>query len=290
MKSVFLEYWYKRAISRLIVKDFWQGFIYCFKGYLMFLAVIIPLQRFFIYAPSSRMIIHAGDISALEESYPTADGLELTAWYVAAAKNFPTIVMFHGNAGNISHRGGKMSYFISQGYGFLLAEYRGYGGNRGRPSEGLLYSDARSVLRWLQEEKGVRLDDIVVYGESIGTGIAVQMALENPKLHALVLEAPIKNIPDVAVSKMPWLWPVGFMVLDRYENDLKIPHIRMPLLIVHGTKDEIVPLEHGKFIYEKASSDKKVLEIVKDGRHNNLDQYGLLQRIDNFLSGFKLNE
>jgi fermentation-respiration switch protein FrsA (DUF1100 family) len=280
----YFHYWKTRAREGRLAKDFFGAVLYLLKGYVIFVVLLIPLQRVLIYAPAKPWAVSPEKIGADIVQYKTADGLQITSWYRPAAGSMPTIVMFHGNAGNISYRYQKFSAMTAQGYGFLLAEYRGYGGNAGRPTEGGFCADARAGLSWLQG-KGIAQEDIVIYGESIGTGVAVQMALEYPQARALVLEAPFESLPAVARAEMPWLAPVAFLALDRYENILKAPDIRMPLLVVHGSDDEVIPLSQGVGVFNAGGSAHKKMEVLKGGRHNDLFNHGLMDVIDSFLSG-----
>lgn len=257
--------------------------LYCLKGYLFFLVAVVPLQREMVYHPAANWIAAPEVYGAQAVRYKSADGIDLASWYAPPKEGKPVIAMFHGNAANISHRAYKMDYFVKQGYGFLLVEYRGYSGLAGRPTEEGLYNDARAALEWLITEKSVAEHDIILYGESIGSGVASQMALEHKGVKALIFEAPLRSVPDVGKSKMPWLYPVMFLTLDVFDNMAKAPYFKMPLLIVQGTEDEVIPVHHGKDLYAVAGSKKKELVILEGGKHNDLANYGMFLHMGRFL-------
>jgi|AntRauTorcE11897_2_1112592.scaffolds.fasta_scaffold01249_7 hypothetical protein len=265
-------------------KDILAAILYILKAYVLAAAVIILLQRFFLYQPMDDWATTPDQYGAQTVSYRTADGIGLTSWFCPPKQNSnnPVLVMFHGNAGNISHRAYKQNFFCKQGFGFLLAEYRGYGGNEGSPSETGLYSDARAALKWLGSQQGIETSEIILYGESVGSGVATQMALENQEIKALILEAPFTSVPDAMGDVLPWLKPFGFMVLDKYHNLSKAPYLEMPVFILHGNQDSVIPHHHGQSLYEKISAPKDI-KIFDGGGHNNLVDYGLLPEIQTFI-------
>jgi fermentation-respiration switch protein FrsA (DUF1100 family) len=200
----------------------------------------------------------------------TADDLELVAWFAPPKKKDGKIViLFHGNAGNLAGRGIKARYFLGRDYGVLLSEYRGFGRNPGSPSEEGLYKDARAVLKWL-EEKLYSPAQFVLYGESIGTGVAVQMALETQPKY-LILEAPFSSAAEVAKLTYPYL-PVDFMMHDRFDSLEKIPKVYANLLIVHGDEDPVIPIELGKKLFDAANHPKEFCSIARGG-HSDLYDY-----------------
>jgi len=233
-------------------------------------------QRYFIYVPDiTRPQPAAFGASDMEEiSVHTDDDLTLHGWYKAPAqkrKKKPVLLMFHGNAGHIGIRAFKARPFLKKGYGFLLAEYRGYGGNPGKISEAGFYDDARAYIKWLGEN-GVPPENIVLYGESVGTGVAVQMAVEYPDIRAIALEAPYTALHKVAQKHM-FLLPATLMLKDRFENTQKIVGVTAPLLIFNGALDRIVPPVMGQALYD-AANEPKTLEIFPYAGHNDLYLHG----------------
>lgn len=267
------------------MKNFQHIALYCIKGFLMAVAVIIAAQRFFLYHPSAAWLGQPEQFHAAAVTYATQDNIALTSWYCAPQEGKPVFVMFHGNAGNLSMRGFKQDFFCAQGYGFLLAGYRGYGGNAGSPSENGFYSDARAALSWLMSEQKIDEGNIIIYGESIGTGVASQMALEYREAKALVLEAPLTSVPDMVGSVMPWMRPFKYMVLDDYDNLSKAPYFDMPTIVLHGSEDEVIPVETGKAVFAALGGIPKKLVLLKGGHHNDLTNFGLLQEIREFVKG-----
>ena len=212
--------------------------------------------------------------------FATVDGLSLRAWYKPAERGRPTVVYFHGNAGHFGERAFKARFFIDRGYGFLLTSYRGYSGNPGRPSEAGVYRDARAALGFLAGE-GIAAHQTVLYGESLGTGVAVEMAsVVRPA--ALVLEAPFTSLADVAADRFWWA-PARWLVRDRFESAAKISAIRSPLLIVHGERDRTVPVKFGKRLFDAAAQPKEI-RLLPEAAHVDLFDHGAGEIVAAFLS------
>ncbi|TAL40307.1 MAG: alpha/beta hydrolase [Alphaproteobacteria bacterium] len=201
----------------------------------------------------------------------TADGLDLVAWFAPPRqKGGKIVVLFHGNAGNLAGRAIKARYFIDRGYGCLLCEYRGFGGNPGRPTEQGLYHDARGALKWL-EDNGYIPAQLVIYGESIGTGVAVQVASEiQPR--QLILEAPFASAVEIAKRSYPIL-PVDWMMHDRYDSIGKIGKVHCSLLIVHGDEDPVIPIDSGKRLFDAANHPKEFCAITGGGHSDLYDHH-----------------
>ncbi len=231
--------------------------LYCAAGYGVFGGAMYLGQRRLIYRPDRSVPsrIRAGSEDMREVTLTTEDGLDLRAWYRPPTKaGLPTLLYLHGNGGHIGYRGHKVRPFLDAGYGVLLVSWRGYGGNPGRPSEQGLYRDARAGLALLKQT-GVASADIFVYGESIGSGPAVQMAVETP-VGGVILEAPFTSIPDIAQQRY-WYVPARFLVRDQFDNLAKISTIGAPLLILHGDRDTTVPVRHGRALLAAARPPKR---------------------------------
>lgn len=216
----------------------------------------------------------------------TADGLDLFAWYAEPRdENGPVVAYMHGNAGHVGFRNLRAREFLSRGFGMLLIEYRGFGGNPGRITEEGLHADGRAGIEWLQKQ-GVPVDRIVLYGESIGSGIATQLATEYDA-GALILEAPLDSAVSVGRRIYPFL-PVGLLMFDRFDNIERIDGIDMPLLVMHGTADQVVPYEFGKRLFD-AAREPKTMITVEGGRHENHYEYTyVVKRIFAFLDQYDL--
>ncbi|MEZ5919167.1 MAG: alpha/beta hydrolase [Alphaproteobacteria bacterium] len=255
--------------------------------YLAVCAFMFLYQRHLMYFPDTVR----PDAPAVEEivKLRTVDGLDLQGWYFAPRnQGKPVIAVFHGNAYHALGRMPKLQRYRDAGYGLLLAEYRGYGGNPGSPTEEGLYKDARAFLQWLRMEKGVEPSKTVLYGESLGTGVAVQMAAEaaeNEPYSALILEAPFSATVDLA-RKTYFYLPVDLLMKDQFRSREKIGKIRMPLLVLHGDRDEVVPLQSGQALFEAAHNPKTFI-VIDGGTHHNLYSYGAASYVTDFLSGLE---
>jgi uncharacterized protein len=201
----------------------------------------------------------------------TAEGLELEAWFQAPPDKGKVIVFFPGNAGNLSNRWGFAGSYVRHGYGVYMCEYPGYGGNPGTPSEQTLYAAGRAGLKWLGEN-GFKPKDLIILGESIGSGVAVQMALETPPAY-MVLESAFTSIVDVMKYRHPDL-PVETMFDDnKFDNLDKMARVKTHILFVHGEKDSLIPIRFAEKLFEAANAPKEFMTI-KGSDHNDLYMYG----------------
>jgi len=225
---------------------------------LIYLSVLIYLfffQRNLLYHPNENN--YSGDklkVDIEEVQIKTSDNINLLGWFHKKNLNkFKTIVYFHGNAGRLENRIHKLNHFKDMNINFLIISWRGFSGNSGNPSEQGLYKDGKSAIDWLKN-MGLEDKDIIIYGESLGTGIATEIA-QNKKFAGLILETPFTSMIDAAKNVYPYI-PVGLLLKDRYENDKKIKNINIPLLVMHGEEDQIIPFKMGKKIYEIANKPK----------------------------------
>jgi fermentation-respiration switch protein FrsA (DUF1100 family) len=233
------------------------------------------LQRSLMYFPAAALPSPAA--AGVPEMVPvtprTDDGMALVAWYAAArAPRSPTIVYFHGNAGNIADRAYKVRPMLDAGLGVLLVSYRGYGGTPGTPSEAGLFADGRAALDFLSSH-GVAAEKIVVYGESLGSRVAVRLASER-RLGAVVLEAPFTSAADTGQRAYPFL-PVRQLIRDRFDSLSRIAAIGALLLIVHGERDRVVPVDHGRRLLVAALEPKEGVFLPEAG-HNDAFEYGAM--------------
>ena len=237
--------------------------------YLMIALLMFGCQRSFLYFPDrSAPDLGGAGVEGLEvvrlQSEP---GLETAHWFrPPVADDGPVLVIFHGNAGHIGHRVPKFRPLLEAGFGLFLAEYRGYGGNPGKPDEAGLTADAEAVMAYLRD-RGIPGDRLVVYGESLGGGPAVKMAVDHD-VAGLVLESPFTSIADVAQSHY-WYLPARWLVLDKWDNASRIAGLRAPLLLIHGERDRVVPADFGRELFELAPEPKQAL-FVPGGDHNGL--------------------
>jgi len=192
------------------------------------------------------------------------------------------VLVFNGNAGDRSMRAPLAAALNRMGYSVLLFDYRGYGGNSGRPTEDGLAADARAAEAWLAAQPGV--ERVAYFGESLGAAVAVGLAVQRPPA-ALVLRSPFTSLPDVGAVHYPWL-PVRRLLLDRYPSIERIASVSAPLLVIAGDRDDIVPLSLSKRVYDAAAEPKRFV-LVPGAGHNDpalLDGPRMLAEVEGFLS------
>ncbi len=250
--------------------------------YLTILAYVYLFQRNILYHPSDNS--YQGDEIKFyykEIFIQNKDGIKLKAWlHEKDLINKKTIIFFHGNAGNLKNRNYKLNELSKFDVNFLIVAYRGFSGNQGQPSEQGLYEDARSTLDWLKI-KGVKEKNIILYGESLGTAVAIETA-QNKDLAGIILESPFTSMVELAQKYYPVL-PVRFLLKDKYETIKKLPNINSPLLVLHGKLDSIVPFSMGKKVFEEANEPKFKYFIDNDDHMVRYDQK-LLNEIKKFIS------
>jgi len=224
-------------------------------------------QRKMIYYPdrSPPNSVLAQSLGFESIQLETEDRLRLLAWYKKAQPNYPTIIMFHGNAGHIGYRLPLARQWADAGLGILMVEYRGYGGNPGSPTEKGLYKDGKAALSFLAQQN-VPPQDIVLFGASLGTGVAMELASQH-NFCSLILQTPFLSLTAVARYHYPWIL---IPPADRYDSLSKIKTVNTPLLVLHGKRDNIVPFSQGKALFEASPAENKKFAQFPDGNHNNL--------------------
>lgn len=238
--------------------------IYVLLGLTMF-----GLQRNFLYFPDKERPDpdEAGVEGLRVVALESEPGVRVRHWYVPPPNDTaPVVVVFHGNAGHIGHRVPKFRALLKAGFGLFLAEYRGYGGNPGSPDEPGMTADAEAVMAFLAAE-GIGPKRLVVYGESLGSGVAVKMAAAHESA-GVVLESPFTSVGDVAQAHY-WFLPARWLVLDTWEVAGRIDEIGAPLLVLHGELDRIVPVRFGREVFARAREPKQAVFHPEAG-HNDL--------------------
>jgi fermentation-respiration switch protein FrsA (DUF1100 family) len=187
------------------------------------------------------------------------------------------VIVFNGNAGNRAYRAPLAAALHRNGFGVFLSDYRGFGGNPGSPSESGLRIDARAVRDSVRARPGVNPDRLVYFGESLGTAVALELAIEHPPA-ALILRSPFTSLTDVGRVHYPFL-PVGLLLRDRYESAGLVRRLRAPLLVIAGGADTIVPVTLSQALYDTAP-DPKTLLIISDAEHNDEALFSGRQMID----------
>lgn len=261
-----------RAIGLLLA-------LYVLLGLLMYV-----LRDRFIYHPERRIPQEAERPDEVQDChFTTEDGLQLHGWWRPAgdAEDAPVVLWFHGNAGDISRRVDNLQ-MMPDSLNVFLIDYRGFGRSEGHPSEEGLYEDARAAHRYLVEERDIAPERIVVFGRSLGAAVALQLGLERP-VGAVIMESPFRSVAAMAQAMFPFL-PAGFMVGDMYDNVSKVKDLDVPLLVIHGTEDDLVPFGHGRAVYEAAGASAELYPIDGAG-HNDTYQVGgsaYFERLLNF--------
>jgi fermentation-respiration switch protein FrsA (DUF1100 family) len=229
------------------------------------------LDRSLIFYPDKHLEATPGDYSLFYEEvfFPASDGVELHGWWIpgpASGGVSPTVLWMHGNAGNISHRLHNASLLHDHlGANLFLFDYREYGLSKGKVDEEGTYLDAEGALAYLLSRPEMQGSNIVYFGRSIGSAVAVELATRQAPA-GLILESPMASIRAVAKAIFPWL-PVGSLLSTKYDSLSKIGKVRVPLLVLHGTADEIVPFSQGRELFEVANEPKSFYAI--EGAHHN---------------------
>ncbi|STX50091.1 Bem46 protein [Legionella busanensis] len=254
-----------------------QTLIFLITFIIVALVSMYLLQRQFIYFPARLMPIRqffaANDMA--EIYLKTEDRLKLLSWYKPAEPGMPTIIYYHGNAGHIGYRMPFIRYFLNEGYGVLLVEYRGYGGNEGKINERGLYLDGQAAIKFLLEQ-GILLSKIILYGESLGTGVATKIGSQY-KVCAVILQSPYTSLSALAKVHYPWL-PIP--VRDKFDSLKRIQEVTSPILILHGLQDNIVPYAQGLELYKKANEPKEFIDFEKRGHNDlwNMQFFGIINK------------
>lgn len=248
----------------------------CAALYLAACGGMFLLQKSLIHQPSREISAPAahGMSGVTVDHIETSDGARLEIWQAAAQVGQPTFVFFHGNGGNLGHRAPLLRALQAEGWGFVALDYRGYGNSSGAPSFAQNVEDARLLMRRLPP------GEIILYGESLGTGIATLMATEYD-VSGLILQSAYSSVREATKARYPWL-PVNLLLTERYSNIDHIAKVRAPILLIHGDRDGLFPLDMPREI--AAAAKVPVTEAYQPGAgHNDLDLGRIIAEIRNFL-------
>ena len=255
-------------------------FIVVASGYLALAALMYFAQRSLMYFPERVRTAPAvvGFPEAQEVWLDTADGERVIAWHVPPRGDSPVVIYFHGNGGSIRLRVDRFQRLVAAGVGLLGVSYRGYGGSTGTPTEQGLIEDARAAYAFAAERYPGR---IALWGESLGTGVAVALAIEKPVAH-VILDAPYSSTVDVAAD-LYWFLPVRLLMKDQFRSDLRIKNVQAPVLILHGDGDDIIPMRYGERLLALVPGEKRMVRFA-GGYHVDLDRLGAADEALKFLS------
>lgn len=267
-----------------------SGFIYkiiraALFVYVALIGLMVWAQPYLLFFPDKTAYTFE-DVrvtSFKEATVTTHDNLLLRGWYAPAAAGHKTILFFHGNASSWQTRAPDFEILAKQGFGVLLAGYRGYGGNPGEPDEAGFYKDAQSWLGYLTATQKIAAASIVIYGESLGTGVAVDLATRTKGLGGLVLEAPYTSIPDVAAHHYPFVPAIKLLARYKFDSLGKIEDLAAPLLVLLAGHDVVVPPAIGRALYD-AAPRPKTLRVYPEAAHENMRRMGALADVAAFLA------
>lgn len=250
-------------------------------GYLTICVIAFLLQKSMIYFPSRDILETPRDAGMSYEDIVlvSRDGVQISAWFIPSPKSTATLLFCHGNAGNLSHRIDSIRIFHNMGLDVLIFDYRGYGGSKGSPDEKGTYLDAEAAWNYLVEEKKISRKKIVLFGRSLGSAVAAEIAFRHGG-GLLIAESAFTSIPDLGASLYPFL-PVRLIARYSYDTLGKVGSIGIPKLFIHSPEDEIIPYDHGLSLFEHASEPKKFLRIR--GGHNE----GFLISEGSYINGIK---
>ena len=245
------------------------------------------VEKRYIFFPTSEIEMTPADVGLDYEDvfFPTSNQNLLHGWYVPGSGN-GTWLWFHGNGGNISHRVAELELLHHRlGVDLFIFDYQGYGKSQGRPSEVGTYQDARAAQDYLRQHHGSNAGHFVYYGHSLGTAIAVELAVEHPPA-GLILVSPFTSVSEMSRLAFPW-FPVSWLLKDKYNTLGRIPSVQCPLLILHGNHDELVPVSHGEQLYQAAAGPKSFQALPEAGHNDTFEAggEGYWGAIEGFLAG-----
>ena len=255
----------------------------------LILCLYLGIGAFLYYAQRSLMYFpetvrtppaQAGLPEAEEVTLTAADGVDTIAWHVPPREGKPVILYFHGNGGALRYRVDRFRKLIADGIGLVALEYRGYGGSSGSPSEAGLIADSEATYAFATARYPAQ--QLVLWGESLGTAVAIALAAERP-VGRVILEAPFTSAVAVAATHY-WYMPVRLLMRDQFRSDERIGKVTAPVLILHGKQDAVVPYAMGEELFALTKAPKHIARFL-DGGHEDLDANGALHAVGRFLAG-----
>jgi fermentation-respiration switch protein FrsA (DUF1100 family) len=246
----------------------WTGIEISIGVYCALVGGLFAFQRHLMYFPAKMTAPpSAFGLSGVEDIFlETSDKVRLQTWVHAARPGYPTLLYFHGNALHLGERAPWFKAFVDAGFGLVAASHRGFGKSEGSPTEAGLYTDARIAIDYAQHSLSIPLTTLIYFGESLGSGVAVQMATERPP-GLLVLQAPYTSVETRAAELYPFVIGVRHLVRDKYDSLSKIASVEAPLLILHGAKDAVIPLRHAETLFA-AANEPKTMVVYSEAHHD----------------------
>ncbi|MDP6335247.1 MAG: alpha/beta hydrolase [Nitrospinaceae bacterium] len=241
------------------------------------IVLFLALYGVFLVSCERRIIYHphkypegnwnpsSSSVSREDVHFTASDGVRLHGWYIPSAGAKATLLWFHGNAGNITHRLGNIEMLKPLNLNIFIFDYRGYGKSEGEPDEKGIYSDSQAAYDWLVKVKNILPGEIILFGRSLGGICAVEVASGNPAA-GLILESVFPSAGKMAEKIFPVL-PLGGAIKSRFDAISKVPDLKLPKLFIHGTQDEIVPYKLGRELFSVAADPKEFYDIQGAG-HN----------------------
>jgi uncharacterized protein len=250
-------------------------------GYVGLVGALYFCQRSLMYFPTTQRTApaNAGLPQAQEVVLDTSDGEKVIAWHVPPEADMPVVIFFHGNGDFLAGRAGRFREITADGVGLLALSFRGYAGSTGHPTEDGLHRDAMAAYEFADARYSP--NRIVLWGYSLGSGVAVALAVERP-IAKLVLEAPYTSAADVAASIYPFM-PVRLLMKDQFHSDERIQKVKAPILIVHAENDQVIPISFGERLFAMAPEPKRFVPIPRGG-HQDLDHHGVVALVLRFLT------
>jgi pimeloyl-ACP methyl ester carboxylesterase len=237
-------------------------------GYLLVCLVMWLIENRLVYFPTrAEELWNPPPVAAIQDvNYTSPGGTEIHAWWLPATPDAPVLVLFPGNAGNLSGRGETIVRMRERlGTSVLIFDYPGYGKSSGKPNEAACYDAAEGALQWLRDEKEIASERVILYGESLGGGVATEMATRHP-CRALVLVKTFTSLPAAAKRHYPWL-PCHWLMSNRFDNLSKLADVRCPVFVVGATADRVIPYEQAEAL-NKAANEPKHLFRDAGSDHN----------------------
>jgi len=248
----------------------WQILIALAGGYILLAVALFIFQGYLVYRPTKQHVgtpkDHERPMDYEDVWMQASDGMRIHGWFVPAGEESPkgTVLMFHGNGGNVSHRLETIAIFHELGYNSMIIDYRGYGLSDGSPTEQGTYRDAEAAWKYLTHKRKLDRNRIVIFGRSLGAAVAAWLAVEKHTA-GLILESAFTSIPDMGAERYKFL-PVRMLARINYNTLGRIQQVRCRILVIHSPDDEIIAYHHGKKLFAAAKEPKTFQEII--GGHN----------------------